>query len=132
MNKKMLLAIICLTLVLSATANSVEEESAESGEKAAITKNDAKEYLDSDVGPESKSEVNSLFTLPILYLQNVTISGNVAYAADVIMVGSNVTSLQTPGPVTFSSGTITLTAQTIELKGETTVALGTTFTAQPQ
>lgn len=59
------------------------------------------------------------------YIQNENISNSATYHADLIKVGSNVTSLSPTGPVIISSGKTTLIGDTVELNGETTIELGT-------
>lgn len=59
-----------------------------------------------------------------LYIQNETIASSVNYEADTIKVGSNVTTLKTPGEVIVVGGTTKLKGKNIELSNGTTVALG--------
>ena len=89
------------------------------------TINSLKALNDSTNFTEYTNNDNRLTTV---YIQNVTITSNATYTADLIKVGSNVTNTQTSGPVYFNSGTITLSGQTVEIYGETTIAVGTTFT----
>ena len=60
-----------------------------------------------------------------LYIQNEIVTGPRIYDANIIKVGSSVTSSQPTGPVIFNGGTIQLKAKTITLEPETTVNINT-------
>lgn len=62
-----------------------------------------------------------------IYIQNETVSGSRTYDADLIKIGSSVTSSKQTGPVVFSNGTINLNAKEIIIEPNTTINESTTI-----
>lgn len=62
-----------------------------------------------------------------VYIQNETISGSKTYSANVIKVGSSVTSSKEQGDVVFNGGTVILLGDQVEIHPKTTALYGTKF-----
>lgn len=56
-----------------------------------------------------------------IYIQNETVNGSKTYDAELIKIGSNVTSSKQSGPVVFSNGTINLNAKEIVIEPNTII-----------